>query len=227
MSFKALKNLFFPPICNGCKHNLSDNEYFLCTQCRHKLPVTNFHLNNDDYVKKVFYGRAKIVAATALLRFEKKGLVQHLLHQLKYGNNESISTFFGEWLGEELSNCKDYQVIDCVIPVPLHFKKKKLRGYNQVSQFGQKIAEALKIKSHEGNLIKTYDNTKSQARKSRQERWTEINGSFNLKNPESLKNRHILLVDDIITTGNTLEACILALHKAENIKISIATIAIA
>lgn len=227
MSLKALANLFFPLVCNACKNTLSDNEAFLCTTCRHNLPVTNFHLDNDPFVKNIFYGRAKIEAGTALLRFEKKGLVQHLIHQLKYGNNESIGHFLGHWLGEELKTSHQFKNIDLVIPVPLHPNKLKKRGYNQVTKFGQDIAKALEVDYTENALIKITNTLKSQASKTRLERWELNNETFAVKHLEKLNNKHILLVDDIITTGNTLEACILELNKAENIKISVAAMAIA
>ena len=227
MNLEALINLFFPKVCNACKNHLSDNEVFLCTDCRHVLPTTNFHKNNDPFVKNIFYGRAQIEAATALLRFEKKGIVQHLLHQLKYGQNEAVSDFFGQWLGEELSACEDYKTVDLVIPVPLHPKKLKKRRYNQVTKFGQNIAKALDIVYSEDLLTKITTSTSSQASKTRLERWQLNNETFSITHLHKLENKHILLVDDIITTGNTLEACILELNKAKNIKISVAAIAIA
>lgn len=227
MSFKALADLFFPKVCSACKNHLSDNESFICTNCRHVLPVTNFHNSKDPFVKNVFYGRAQIESATALLRFEKKGIVQHLLHQLKYGKNEEVSRFLGEWLGEELKQCTDYKTIDLVIPVPLHPKKIKKRGYNQCAEFGKKIAEALQTVYNDDLLIKVTTTASSQASKKRLERWQLNNETFAVTQLPQLKNKHILLVDDIITTGNTLEACIIELKKAENVKISVATMAIA
>jgi len=223
----ALKHLFFPEICNSCKLQLSDNEHFLCTSCRHHLPITNFHFDKDESVKKVFYGRSKIENGTALLRFEKKGRVQHLMHQLKYGKNETISSFFGDWLGEELKTIDAYNNIDVVIPVPLHPKKQKKRGYNQVTLFGQQIAKALSANYNDHVLTKIRSTSSSQASKKRLERWQFNNEQFSTTNIDQLNGKHILLVDDIITTGNTLEACILELNKAENIKISIAVMAIA
>lgn len=228
MSINTLINLFFPLVCSVCKNQLSDNEHFICVDCRHHLPTTNFHLDNNPFVEKVFYGRAKIEAATALLRFEKKGIVQQLLHQLKYGKNQEVSNFFGLWLGEELKTTQHYKNnIDLVIPVPLHPKKLKKRGYNQVTKFGQNIAKALDTEYNDQLLIKVTKSNRSQATKSRLERWQLNNEAFAITKPQLLQNRHILLVDDVITTGNTLEACILELNKAENIKISIATMAIA
>lgn len=224
--FISLLNLFFPKVCFACSNILGDNETYICTSCRHNLPVTNFHKTSNNTLLKVFYGRAKICQATALLRFEKKGIVQHLMHQLKYKNQEGVGIFLGEWLGEELKAIKSYNNIDVVIPVPLHKKKLKRRGYNQVEKFGQQIARALNTRYIDDVLIKV-TNTSSQVNKSRFARWNNTDELFKIKNKETLYNKHILLVDDIVTTGATLEACIIELNKAENITISIATMAMA
>lgn len=223
---KALVNLFFPKVCLTCQLQLIDNEKHLCTTCRHKLPLTNYHLTQDNFISKLFYGRAKIETATALLRFEKKGITQQLIHQLKYKEQQQIGAFLGTWLGAELSDCEDYSSIDIVVPVPLHKKKLRSRGYNQVTKFGEEIATALQAEYIDDILIKV-TNTKSQVTKNRFSRWTGKNDTFALSNKQKIAGKHILLVDDIITTGATLEACILELNKAENIKISIATMAIA
>ena len=223
---KALVNLFFPKVCLTCQLQLIDNEKHLCTTCRHSLPLTNFHIIQDDFISKLFYGRAKIEIGTALLRFEKKGITQQLIHQLKYREQQRVGTFLGSWLGTELSNCNDYSNIDIVIPVPLHKKKLRSRGYNQVTKFGQEIATALQAEYIDDVLIKV-TNTSSQVNKNRFSRWTGKNDSFALSNAQKIAGKNILLVDDIITTGATLEACMLELNKAENIKISIATMAIA
>lgn len=223
---KSLLHLFFPKVCNACFSLLSDNETYVCTKCRHNLPTTNFHINNDDFVSEIFYGRAKIEKSTALLRFEKKGIVQRLLHQLKYKNQENIGDFLGEWLGGELKAIKEYNSIDIVIPVPLHKKKIRSRGYNQTAKFGQQLAKALNADYIDDVLIKV-TNTSSQVSKKRFARWNNNNELFKINNAEKITNMHILLVDDIITTGATLEACIIELNKADNLKISIAAMAIA
>ena len=223
---KNLLNLFFPKVCFGCSHLLSDNEDSLCTKCRHDLPITNYHFNNDDALEKIFYGRAKIDHATALLNFEKKGIVQHLLHNLKYKGHEDIGTFLGKWLGHELATVQAYQNIDVVIPVPLHRKKLKHRGYNQVAKFGIEIAKALNANYNDSVLVKI-TNTKTQVFKKRIARWNSDNEVFTIVNSSSINGKHILLVDDIITTGATIEACVNVLNKAQNIKISIASMAIA
>lgn len=223
---KPLINLFFPKVCYACLNLLNDNEDIICMDCRHNLPVTNFHFDNNDRVIKVLYGRAKIENGTALFRFEKEGIVQQLIHNLKYKEHETIGFFLGNWLGNELRTLKAYKDIDVVIPVPLHKNKLKKRGFNQVAKFGQQIAKALDSNYKDDVLIKI-TNTKSQTNKSRFTRWTNTDELFALKNMEVITNKHILLVDDIITTGATLEACINILNKAKNIKISIATMAIA
>jgi ComF family protein len=223
---KSVVNLFFPKVCYTCHELLHDNELDLCTNCRNNLPVTNFHFNNDDTVLKVFYGRVKVEKGTALLRFEKKGMVQQLIHGLKYKGQEQIGGFLGDWLGGELASVKAYGDIDLVIPVPLHKKKLKKRGYNQVAKFAQHIADALHVFYVDDVLLKV-TNTESQVLKKRLARWTNNEELFTLQNKNRIANKHILLVDDLITTGATMEACISVLNQAENVKISVAAMAIA
>jgi len=174
----------------------------------------------------VFYGRVKLEQATALLRFEKKGIVQHLLHNLKYRDHEVIGAILGEWLGNELKTIENYNNIDVVIPVPLHRKKLRKRGYNQVAKFGIEIANALNAEYLNNVLIKT-SATKTQVFKKRMARWNSSNEIFAIKNKALITGKHILLIDDIITTGATIEACTNVLNKAKNVKISVATMAIA
>ena len=223
---KSIINLFFPKVCYACHNLLNDNEDTICMDCRHDLPITNFHFDNNDSIPKVLYGRAKIENGTALFRFEKKGNVQRLIHNLKYKDHEHIGFVLGNWLGGELKTLESYKNIDVVIPVPLHKNKLKKRGYNQVALFGQQVAEALNADYLDDVLVKV-TNTKSQVNKKRLARWTNSDELFTLKNIEAIDNKHILVVDDIITTGATLEACISVLNQAKNIKISIATMAIA
>ena len=131
---KNLLNLFFPEVCRACSNHLSDNELQICTSCRHNLPLTNFHDDHDNAVHKILYGRVKLEQATALLHFSKKGIVQQLMHNLKYRGQEDIGQFLGEWLGEELKGINAYLDVDVVVPVPLHKTKLKSRGYNQVDK---------------------------------------------------------------------------------------------
>lgn len=223
---KNLLNLFFPKICYGCDHLLSDNEKQLCTSCRHQLPLTNFHFNGDKTVKKVFYGRVRIEDATALLKFQKKGIVQKMLHNLKYRGHEAIGEVLGSWLGRELKDCHSFKNIDVVIPVPLYKGKLRKRGYNQVSKFAKEIAIALDSDCMEDVLVKK-KSTATQVFKKRWARWTNSETVFSIQNSNKIQGKHILLVDDIITTGATIESCAKELQKSPHVKISVASMAIA
>ena len=218
-------NLLFPKVCNGCKSILLKTEEVICTQCRHNLPIISHHNIDSDAMKQLFYGKFLVESATAIIKFQKRGITQELLHNLKYRGQKNISSFFGKWLGEELAGHPDYQHIDLVIPVPLHKQKLKKRGYNQVEGFGVEIAKALQIPYMDTILIKE-SKTKSQVFKQRFTRF-QSEEVFNIKKPHLLNNKHILLVDDIVTTGATLENCALQLFKSDQVKLSIATIAIA
>jgi len=224
--FSLIINLFFPKVCHCCDNHLTDNELYICTVCRHKLPLNNFHNTSDNALTSIFYGRSKIENATSLLRFEKKGMTQKLIHKLKYKGQEEIGVFLGKWLGELLANNPNFDDIDLVIPVPLHKKKLKKRGYNQVEKFGQEIARALKI-DYENQILLKETNTASQVFKQRLARWNNSNELFKITRKEKIAEKHILIVDDIVTTGATLESCIQELNNAKNIKISIATMALA
>lgn len=227
MIFKSLFNLFFPEVCLSCHLALSDHEMVICTDCRHHLPIlNNSHNESDNLVKKALYGRVNLVDGAALFKFEKKGHIQQLLHELKYKKEERLSGFFGEWLGEHLKHSEFFKDIDVVIPVPLHPSKLKQRGYNQVAGFGKALADCLDASYNDVVLLKQ-KSTNSQVFKNRLERWQLNNEMFVTQYLDSLEGKHILLVDDIITTGATLEACANELLKAQHIKISVATIAIA
>ena len=222
---KNLLNLFFPKVCLGCNSYLGDNESNICITCRHQLPLTNFHLDQNDALKNVFYGRVKLEQATALLHFSKKGIVQQLMHNLKYRGYEDVGLFLGQWLGEELKTIEAYRKIDVVIPVPLHSSKLHKRGYNQVTKFGKEIAKALNVEFNSGVLQKTLA-TKTQVFKDRILRTSGNAATFSITENQSLRGKHILLVDDIVTTGATIESCANALLKIEGIKISVAAMAV-
>lgn len=223
---KNLLNLFFPELCKACSQVLVDNEHIICTSCRHNLPVTNFHFEDEEFVKKVLYGRVKLENATALLHFQKKGITQQLIHNLKYRNQEQIGSFLGKWLGNELKTINTYKSVDVVIPVPLHKSKMRKRGYNQVVKFAQEIAVALNTTYNDTILIKE-KSAETQVFKKRIARWTSVSEVFTITNTKTLTGKHILIVDDIITTGATMEACAKELQKIPNITLSIAAMAIA
>ncbi len=178
-------------------------------------------------MKDRFYGRIPVEHATALLDYQKKGLTQELIHSLKYRGYKKISSFFGKWLGAELSQHPHYKKVELVLPVPLHKSRLKKRGYNQVSGFGYEIAKALQVPFREDILLKI-SKTESQVFKERLLRFsTSDTQVFYVKKSKVIAEKHILLVDDIVTTGATLESCATELLKTEGTRISFATIAIA
>ncbi|MFV8225532.1 ComF family protein [Christiangramia aquimixticola] len=222
--FHDFVNLLYPSVCHICEAELLKNEKVICTSCLHDLPVTNFHLDNENPVRKVFYGRVKIEKATSLLHFRKKSGVQHLIHDLKYRGHQEIGHYLGQWLGEELKSVEAYNNIEVVIPVPLHKKRLKERGYNQVEGFGKELAKALNAEYLNEVLIKT-NATQTQTLKSRISRWGKIEETLEIQDQEKIRDKNILLVDDLITTGATLEACAHKLLEVPGTRISIATMA--
>ena len=224
--FKDFFYLFYPKTCEACGNVLLKNENFLCTKCLSELPYTNYHKIPDNTIEKLFWGRVFIYSATALFKFHKKSRYQKLIHKLKYKGKKEIGFFLGQLFAYEIKNHPKYNDIDFIVPVPLHPKRYKERGYNQAEWIAMGIADVLKTKISANNLYRKVA-TQTQTKKSRLERWKNVNSIFDLKNYEQFKNKHILLVDDVITTGSTLESCAETLLKTGNIKISIGTIAVA
>ncbi|WP_340199634.1 ComF family protein [Ascidiimonas sp. W6] len=231
MSFNAvnilndIENLFFPEVCLACMEKLVANEKTICIACRHNLPLTHFHNYKGNPVEQILYGRFKLENATAFLYYREAGSVRNLIHNLKYKHQEQIGDMLGVWMGYELSKIENYKKIDAVIPVPLHHKRLKKRGYNQVAQFGKQLAVALDANYIDNVLYRTV-NSRTQTLKNRLKRWEHIETIFAIKNQHILKNKHLLIVDDIITTGATIEACANSLKVIQGIKLSIATMAI-
>ena len=218
-------NLLFPKSCVSCNTVLLKGETVLCAKCLHGLPLACHHRNNNPAMKNVFYGRFPLEAATSLLFFQKRGSTQELLHQLKYKGRKEISSFLGAWLGAELKDSESFATVDLVIPVPLHKQRLRKRGYNQVEGFGKEIAKALAVPYCDDVLLKV-SNTGSQVFKKRFTRF-EAETVFTLARQQKIDNKHILLVDDIVTTGATLEQCATHLLQAKGVKLSVATMAIA
>lgn len=223
--FHDFLDLLFPRLCNFCETALLPSETVLCTSCLHSLPLLQNHLEKDNETEKIFYGRIPIENAASLLLFEKKGITQKLIHNLKYKGQQEIGSFFGSWLGEELKKKQRFEGIAAVIPVPLHKNKLKKRGYNQVEKFGREIASALQVPYLDQVLLKR-SASKTQTLQKRFARWGSIGETFEVEGPEAITDAHILLVDDLVTTGATLEACSEKLLQIPGIKISIATIAV-
>jgi ComF family protein len=218
----GLKNLMFPNLCAACDNTLLKNETHLCTSCTVQLPCTNFHVTHDNPVSKVFWGRVKVESAFAYLHFRKEGVVQKMLHAIKYNGYKELATHLGVLYGNDLK--KSELSFDGIVPVPLHPTKLRVRGYNQSEYFAMGLSQSMSIPllTH---AVQRITATESQTRKGRFDRWMNVKEVFQVAHPEEVEDKHILICDDVITTGATLEGLIQVLPK--NTKVSVCTIAAA
>jgi ComF family protein len=222
----GFSHLFYPHLCEGCSKPLLAEEEVLCLDCNiYNLPRTAYHHIAENETAMRFAGRLPFIKATSLAYFTPDGLLQHLLHRLKYEDRKEIGVFLGKQLGYDLKQVGWTDGIDTIIPVPLHPRKMSARGYNQSELIANGMSKVLDIPVIADVLIRTLD-TESQTQKSRIERLENMQNAFALV-ANSLKNKHVLLVDDVLTTGATLEACAYEILKTEGAKLSIATIGIA
>ena len=222
--FDDLISLFYPRLCAGCNTPLVKGEDVLCLDCLADLPRTNYHLYQNNPVFEIFIGRVNITQAASFCYFDKGGHMQHLLHQLKYKGNREVGHKMGILFGYDLIQNSLFKDIDAIIPVPLHPKKEKKRGFNQSVEICKGLAESMNRPIISGNLVREV-HTSSQTRKGRYERWENVSGIFKVNNGDSLSGKHLLLVDDVVTTGATLEACCHSLFKISGVKVSIAILA--
>lgn len=222
----SILNLFYPRVCAACGESLLKNEETVCLKCRYTLPRTGYELYPDNPLAQAFYGRAPIHAVTACYFFAKSGKVQHLIHQLKYNGNKEAGVFLGQQLGESIKDAPLFQGIDVIIPVPLHPKRERKRGYNQALVIAQGISEVTGLPVATKNLLRAVYN-ETQTRKSAEERYHNVQGIFEVRCADELKGKHVLLVDDVLTTGATLESCAHQLEGIPGITISIAAAACA
>lgn len=223
-AYTDLLNLLFPALCNGCGLTLYGGEKAICAHCLADLPYTDFHLYSDNLVAKQFWGRLPCDGAMAMLYFKKGSKTQNLIHHLKYKGQTEVGYVLGSLLGEKLALSHQYKAIDCIVPVPLHLKKERSRGYNQSRYIADGIAHQIAVPINYNSLFRKKA-TKSQTQKSRYTRYENMQTVFQIDYPETLKNKHVLLVDDVITTGATLEACGHSLLNSGVKKLSIATLA--
>jgi ComF family protein len=217
-------HLFFPHVCAGCGTDSLSLQSTLCIHCMNQLPLTNFHFHANNPVEKHFWGRLPLTGATSLCHFTSGSLIQHLLHQLKYKGNKDAGYFLGRMMGYTLNESERFRDIDILVPLPLYAERQKKRGYNQSAVLCHGIASIMQLPVTIDTVVRL-SATETQTRKTRIERWKNMEGKFELVRPAALAGKHVLLVDDVVTTGATLEACGHELLKAAGIKLSIATLA--
>jgi len=217
-------HLLYPHNCEGCGTDVLNDDAILCTKCLFDLPETNFTNTKNNPVEKIFYGRLNIIAATAAYYFTKNSLLQHLMIQLKYRNNKDVGFFLGKQLGYQLQESERFNDIDVLVPLPLNPKKEKKRGYNQAMIICEGIASVWQKPVLKNALIRTQF-TETQTQQDRIHRWQNMQHVFAMADKNSLQGKHVLLVDDVITTGATLEACGNTIVNIPNTQLSIATLA--
>jgi len=223
---QKLIDLFFPKVCSGCKEFLLEQENTICTRCRFEIPLTQFHLHPENEAFKKFYGKIPVEHASAFVYFNKEGIVQEMIHSLKYRGHEEIGKVFGDWYSHDLKSLPFINTVDAIIPVPLHSRKLRERGYNHVTTFGQALSENLQIPYDDKLLVRNIY-SKTQSQKNFEERTAIAKPIFDVNFSETHHNKHFLLIDDVITTGSTLESCGRVLLKIPGAKLSIVTMAMA
>jgi ComF family protein len=216
--------LVYPGICASCNHSLNAGESVICTWCRLHLPMTDYHKEKDNPVVKHFWGKVPIAAATAVFHFTKGEKVQRLVHNLKYKGRKDIGVFIGDMYGHSLKKADLFHSIEVIVPVPIHAKKKRKRGYNQSDYFAEGLSKSMNI-PFEAKALKRIIDTDSQTRKKRYNRFENVSKAFRVARPDIIKGKHVLLVDDVITTGSTLSSCAETILQIEGTKVSVAVIA--
>ena len=218
-------SLLYPRLCVICGEPLIENEKFFCFACFLKLPKTYYHLISENPAIERLAGKVSLEKASSYFYYSKGGVAQQLIAEIKYRGNRDLGEWIGCYIAKDMIPSGFFQGIDYLAPVPLHRSKEKKRGFNQAEKIALGISQATKIPMETGNVYREKANT-TQTKKGLFERWRNTQNLFNLKDTKLFKNRHILLIDDVLTTGSTLEALAQSLLKSEGIKISILTLAI-
>lgn len=222
---KDISRLFFPNVCAVCSELLPDGGDFICTKCRWEIPLTGFWNKIDNPVTQVFYGHIPIINASSFFYFIHDSGFQSLIHTIKYRSGWRYAIKSGKWFGSELAESSLYQDIDVIVPIPLHFRKRLKRGYNQAEYIAKGIGESLQVEVDSKSVIRTVHNP-SQTTQRHSERWGNVEGIFSVRSPEKLKGKHILLVDDVLTTGATIISCgETIIQSVPDCQLSIATLA--
>ncbi len=220
---RSLLHLAFPHVCENCGTDLPDEEHFLCLPCLELLPCTHFHMYPNNPVEKMFWGRIPLTHATAQFYFTKHSPIQKLMHAFKYKGNKELGLYLGRMMGQQLAASNRFRFVDAVIPLPLFYAREKKRGFNQAAILCQGISEILKVPVLTNVVARTM-HTESQTKKNRVQRWQNMKGRFVVKDPGLVQGKHLLLVDDVVTTGATLESCGQVLLEAGDVRVSIATL---
>lgn len=218
-----IANLLFPKVCPGCQRPLLKSENELCIHCQTGLPV-RLHLTSGELIQR-FYGRVLLTEAHTFLSFSRNGLAQRILHEIKYGGNRELAIEMGRLFGEKCSELELYKSIDVIVPVPLHDSKLRLRGFNQSELIAKGLGEKLGVPV-ETKAVTRLVKTSTQTKKSRTERWKNVERIFETSQ-SALSGKHVLVVDDVITTGATLESCVQSILDAGAKKVSAGCLAMA
>jgi len=219
-------SLLFPRLCYACGNHLTRNENLICTECYILIPRTGYHLQPDNPVEKLFWGRCRIEKAATFSFYNRGSRIRNLIHNLKYKGIRDVGYELGRIYGQSLIGSDFIRDIDLIIPVPLHPFKKRARGFNQSDLICRGMSEATGIPVDTESLARVTVSA-TQTKKSRYDRWTNVEGIFSVTGPEALRGRHVLLIDDVITTGSTIESCTNELLKTEGVKVSVAALAVA
>ena len=220
---KGFINIVYPRCCAACGEVLYCNEKILCLKCYIDLPRTGFHTIPDNEVARIFWGRAPFKNATSFMYFSRDSKYRQILHELKYRGRQQVGVEMGRLFGIELKNTP-FGEVDMIHPVPLHTSKLRKRGYNQSELIARGMSESLNISVRSGLIVRE-TSTHTQTKKSRYERWENVRDTFRIPDPEPLINKHVLLVDDVITTGATVEACVEALFTVPGVTLSVSSLA--
>lgn len=220
---EGLLGLLFPNLCEVCRTPLVKGERCICLSCLYKMPRTRFWKEKDNEIERLFWGKTRIEHACALFFFRKGSLYRPLIHKLKYSGNRRIGVRLGEELGICLNDVDTFSDVDLLTPVPLHPQKERARGYNQSELIARGISNIMNVPVDTGNLIRAHY-TETQTRKNRMERIANVEKVFDVIDCSRFENKHVMLIDDVITTGSTIEACASVLSDKCNCRLSIASL---
>ncbi len=225
-SFQSFFYLFYPRVCSGCGNGLVTGEEFICLNCHDDLMPTDFVRHRENTFYNALISRIPIEGAVSYYFFAKEGIIQNLLHEIKYKGKQDLGRYIGRQFGVYLNGSQFIDGVECIIPIPLHDKKAFKRGYNQSALIAEGLSEILEVPMLD-NVVQRKLSTTTQTNLSRVDRWENVKDAFVVEQPDKISGKHVLLIDDVMTTGATLEACARKLLELENVKVSLATLAFA